>query len=390
MKIAYFDCFSGISGDMINAALINAGLEVKQLRTELDKLNLGGYRVLTEQVMKNSLSATRFAVIEEETQVFRHLNDLTEIIDKSHLKEDIKTGAKSIFRKIASAEAKIHNQPIKKVHFHEIGAVDTIIDVVGALAGLKILGIDRVFCSPINVGSGFVNFSHGRYPVPAPAAAELLKNVPIYSTDSGGELTTPTGAAIITEIAHGFGDMPEMKSECIGYGAGTKDFKQPNVLRVFIGKVLRAADLAMDMISVIETNIDDMNPQIYDHLFDVFFSNGALDVFLSNIAMKKNRPAVKLTVLCDTADEKKFSGLIFRETSSIGVRIRQEKRYKLPREIQKIQTEYGEIKIKISKLRGEILSRVPEYDDCKRIAREKGIPLKMIYDAVLQSISGKP
>ncbi|MFQ5584290.1 MAG: nickel pincer cofactor biosynthesis protein LarC, partial [Calditrichia bacterium] len=284
----------------------------------------------------------------------------------------------------------IHNQPIKKVHFHEIGAVDTIIDVVGALAGLKLLGIEKVFCSPINVGSGFIDFSHGRYPVPAPAAAELLKDVPIYSTDSGGELTTPTGAAIITEIAHGFGDMPEMKTERIGYGAGTKDFKQPNVLRVFIGEILQPTDLEMDLVSVIETNIDDMNPQIYDHLFDVLFSNGALDVFLSNIAMKKNRPAVKLTVLCDNADEKKFSGLIFRETSSIGVRIRQEKRYKLSREIQKIQTEYGEVKIKISKLRGEILSRVPEYEDCKRIAREKGIPLKMIYDAVLRSISSKP
>jgi len=256
--------------------------------------------------------------------------------------------------------------------------VDTIVDVVGALVALEILDVEQVFSSPLNVGSGFVEFSHGKFPVPAPATAEILKGVPVYSTDTTGELVTPTGAAIIAEVAGSFGDMPMLTTQAVGYGAGERDREQPNVLRVFIGDLASNDDPERDTVSVIETNIDDMNPQFYESVFEKLFANGALDVFMTNIMMKKSRPAIQLTVLCTPEKEPQLTQLIFEETTTIGLRIRQEARRKLQREVREIETEFGKIKFKVSLLDGKILNHSPEYEDCKKIALAHGLSVKEV------------
>jgi uncharacterized protein (TIGR00299 family) protein len=387
MKIAYFDCFSGISGDMIIGALLDAGLDFETFKSEIAKLKLTEYDISLQKITKQNLAASKFEIVDMGNKVYRHLKNLDEIVDSSELEPDIKRQTKNIFLRIAQAEAKVHNRPLEKVHFHEIGAIDTIIDVVGALIGLNLLSIKKIYCSKINVGSGFVEFSHGKFPVPAPATAEILNDIPIYSTNSKGELVTPTGAAIISEICQDFGDMPEMKLETVGYGAGTKEYEHPNVLRIFIGECLPEGVLEKDTVSIIETNIDDMNPQIFDYVFERLLEEDALDVFITNIAMKKNRQAVKLTVICEKKDEQKLSEIILRETKSIGVRIRKENRKKLTRKISKITSKYGKIKIKISSMGGEVITSTPEYKDCKRIAREKGIPLRIIMDEAIGVIN---
>ena len=382
MKIAYFDCFSGISGDMILGALLDAGLDFELFQSELTKLNLPNYKLKQQRVSKQNLSATKFDVIDLEKKNYRHLKDLNRIVEKSGFDEKLKMRAKEIFLKIAKAEAKIHNQSIEQVHFHEISAVDTIIDVVGALVGLKLLNIEKIQSSKLNIGSGFVEFSHGKWPVPAPATAEILKGVPVYATDCKAELVTPTGAAIICTIADAFGDLPEMTTESIGYGAGSQDLEHPNVLRVFIGERITQAAFEQDTVSILETNIDDMNPQFYDNILEELLQNGALDVYLTNVSMKKNRPGIQLTVLTRPEDADKFAQFIFRSTTSIGVRIRQEKRKKLKRTIQEVDTKFGKVKFKISSLNGEVLNRTPEYEDCKRISKEQNIPLKVIYKEI--------
>lgn len=379
LKIAYFDCFSGISGDMIIGALLDAGLELDHLKTETSKLNIQNFEIKSEKVVKHNIAATKFDVITHEEKHYRHLKELLKVVENSKLDEDVKTKANDIFLKIAQAEAKIHNQLLERIHFHEIGALDTIIDVIGALVGFKKLGIEKIHCSKLNVGSGFVESSHDKFPVPAPATAEILKGIPIYSTSANAELVTPTGAAIITTLADKFGTMPVMETESIGYGAGTRDLEQPNVLRVFIGNLIQQSNSEKGMVFIIETNIDDMNPQIYDYLMEKLFQNGALDVYLTNILMKKNRPAIKLTVLSTLEDKEKLIKIIFEETTSIGIRIREEKREILRREIKIINTKYGKMKVKISKLNGKIINIIPEYEDCKRLAKEKKIPLKQIY-----------
>ena len=382
MKIAYFDCFSGISGDMILGALLDAGLDFELFQSELTKLNLPNYQLKQQRVSKQNLSATKFDVIDFEKKKYRHLKDLNRIVEESGFDEKLKTRAKEIFLKIADAEAKIHNQSIEQVHFHEISGVDTIIDVVGGLVGLKLLNIEKIQSSKLNTGSGFVEFSHGKWPVPAPATAEILKGVPVYSTDCKAELVTPTGAAIICTIADAFGDLPEMTTESIGYGAGTQDLEHPNVLRVFIGERKTQAAIEQDTVSILETNIDDMNPQFYDNILEELLQNGALDVCLTNVSMKKNRPGIQFTVLARPEDEDKIAQIIFRNTTSIGVRIRQEKRKKLKRTIQEVDTKFGKVKFKISNLNGEVLNRTPEYEDCKRISNEQNIPLKVIYKEI--------
>ncbi len=378
-KIAYFDCFSGISGDMIIGALLDAGAEFHRLKAELAKLPLSDYELHTQKISKQHITATKFDVVDKGQTAYRHLKDLNAIVEDSNLPEEIQKRAKNIFLRIAQAEARIHGQPIEKIHFHEIGAVDTIVDVVGALICLKLLKIDKVFCSKINVGSGFVEFSHGKFPVPAPATAELLKGVPIYSSDIQMELTTPTGAAIITEIASGFGELPVMVPETIGYGAGERDLSQPNVLRVFVGHQEISSDLDQDRIVIMETNIDDMNPQWYDTVMEKLLQQGALDVYLTSVLMKKGRPAIKLTVLARIGDEGKLARLIFQETTSIGIRMREEMRKKLHREIKEVNTQFGKVKFKIARLGDEIINATPEYEDCKRIAHENNLTLKKVY-----------
>ncbi len=380
--IAYFDCFSGISGDMLIGSLLDAGLDFEALQAELTKLPLTGYELAVRKVSKQHLAASKFDVIDKGQKAYRHLKDLNEIVDSSTLSAEIKKKSKQIFLRIAAAEAKIHGMPLEKVHFHEIGAVDTIIDVVGALTGLALLDVKRVLCSRLNVGSGFVTFSHGTYPVPAPATAAILQDVPIYSSGVEGELVTPTGAAIIAEVAESFGPMPTFEVQQIGYGAGDKELLQPNVLRVFLSKEEQDPDLESDEVCIIETNIDDMNPQLYEAVFEQLFAAGALDVYMTNIMMKKSRPAVKLSVLCRPLETRKFEKIILAETTSIGLRVRTEKRRKLKRELRQIDTSLGKIQFKLALLAGEVVRVTPEYEDCKKIAAEAGLPLAEVIDRV--------
>lgn len=381
MKTAYFDCFSGISGDMLIGALLDLGLDINFLKKELEKLNLKGYNIEFKKIVKNGISAIKFDVVENHKHHHeeRSLKEINKIIGNSKLDNETKNTIKKIFLKIGAAEAKIHNKPVDKIHFHEIGAIDTIIDVTGAVIGFKKLGIGRIYCSKLNVGTGFVEFSHGKWPVPAPATAEILKDIPIYHNNIEAELVTPTGAAIITTLSSEFGEMPAMKVEKIGYGAGSRDLKQPNVLRVFLGKMENGGNEA---INIIETNIDNMNPEIYPYVVDKLMENGALDAYLTSIIMKKGRPAVKLTVLAEQKDTDKLCNIIFGETTTLGVRIFQAQRKKLEREIKTIKTKYGNIRVKISKLDNKIQNIMPEYEDCVKIAKAKKIPLKRVYGEV--------
>ena len=378
--LAYFDCFSGISGDMLIGSLLDAGLDFDALQAELAKLKVEGYTLSVRKVSKQHLSASKFDVIDPGQKAYRHLQDINEIVDAAALSPTVQEKAKRIFARIAAAEAKIHDMPVEKVHFHEIGAIDTIIDVVGTLVGLELLGVTSVLCSRLNVGSGFVTFSHGKYPVPAPATAELLTGVPVYATEIEGELVTPTGAAIITELAEFFGPMPTLEIGQVGYGAGDKEFAQPNVLRVFLGKSHSAFDAEADEVCVIETNIDDMNPQLYETVFEKVLSAGALDVFTSNILMKKNRPAVKLSVLCQPGDESRLAEVLLVETSSLGVRVRYESRQKLRRESLTVQTSLGQVRFKLGMLAGEQVKASPEYEDCKKIAAATGLPVRVVIE----------
>jgi len=320
MKIAYFDCFSGISGDMIIGALIDLGLDINFLKMELGKLNLKDYKIEAKKSVKNKISATKFNVIEKAHKSHdeeRNLKEINKIIEDSNLENKIKKTIKKIFLKIAAAEAKIHNKPIGKIHFHEIGAIDTLIDIAGAVIGLKKLGVEKVYCSKLNVGTGFVEFSHGKFPVPAPATAEILKGVPVYNNNIEGELVTPTGAAIITTWAEAFGELPVMEIEKIGYGAGAKNLKQPNVLRVFLGEYDDEYKNQNEVINVIETNIDNMSPEIYPYVIDKLMENGALDAYLTNIIMKKGRAAIKLTVLSKVEYTDNLCNTIFDETTTL-------------------------------------------------------------------------
>ena len=383
MRIAYFDTFSGISGDMIMGALIDLDLDINFLKKELGKLNLKGHTIEAKKIVKNGISATKFYLIEKHKHHDeRNLKEINKIIGNSKLDDEIKITIKKIFLKIAQAEAKIHNMPINKVHFHEIGAIDTIIDVAGAVIGFKKLGIENIYCSKLNVGTGFVEFSHGKFPVPAPATAEILKGIPVYHNSIEAELVTPTGAAIITTLAEKFGKMPTIKVEKIGYGAGTKDLEQPNVLRVFYGELESGKN---ETINVIEANIDNMNPEIYPYVIEKLMENGALDAYLTSIIMKKGRPAIKLSVLCEIKDTNKLCKIIFDETTTLGVRIFTAEKRKLDREIKTIKTKYGNVRVKISKLNNKIQNVMPEYEDCARIAKKYKIPLKRVYGEVKKS-----
>ena len=378
MKIAYFDCFSGISGDMTLGALIDLGLDFNFLKDELKKLHLKGYAIKAKKIVKNGISATKFDVIaKNEHHHERNLKEINEIIKNSKLEDEIKDKIKKIFQRVAAAESKIHKKPINKIHFHEIGAIDTIIDVAGAVIGLKKLGIKQIYCSRLNVGTGFVKFSHGNFPVPAPATAEILKNVPIYHNNIEAELVTPTGAAIITEFAENFGEMPVMEVDKIGYGAGTKNLEQPNVLRIFLGNLEKNQN---QTINIIEANIDNMNPEIFPYVVDKLIEKDALDAYLTNIIMKKGRPGIKLTVLCNAKDTEKLSKIIFDETTTLGIRIFHAERKILQREMRKVRTKYGAARVKISKLNNEIKNISPEYEDCFRIAKKEKIPLKKVYE----------
>ncbi len=386
MTLAYFDCFSGISGDMTLGALVDAGLPIENLRSELEKLRLAGYEITALKVMRSGIAATKVHVcLDEKEQPARHLADIRTIIGSSDLSAAVKQRSIGIFERLARAEAKVHGTTPEKVHFHEVGAVDAIVDIVGSAIGLEALGITSVQASAINLGSGTVRTAHGLLPVPGPATAELLAGVPCYGSSTPFELTTPTGAAILSSICSSFGTMPRIKVHRAAYGAGDRDIEgQPNVLRVMIGEPESAYD--EDRSIVVETNIDDMNPQIYDYLIEKLMALGARDVYLTPIVMKKGRPAVLLSVLIDAALTDAVCDTIFRESTSIGVRISEVGRKKLTREIREVETGYGTVRIKVSMKDGELMSATPEYEDCRKIAETRNVPLKQVIDAAKRSL----
>lgn len=380
MTLAYFDCFSGISGDMTLGALVDAGLPIEVLRSELEKLNLPGYTISSEKVRRSGLSATKVhVVLDKKKQPTRHLADISRIINGSSLSPVIKQKSLSIFQQLAEVEATVHGTTPEKVHFHEVGAVDALVDIVGSVIGLEHLGITEIIGSPVNVGSGTIHTAHGKLPVPAPATAELLRNIPLYSSSITFELTTPTGAAIISTLASSFGPLPQMKVGRIAYGAGNKDIPgQSNALRLMIGELLPVYD--EDTSTLIDTNIDDMNPQLYDHVIEKLLAQGAQDAFLTPIIMKKGRPGILLSVLCDRSKSDAVLDTIFRETTSIGVRIGETGRKKLSREVREIETVYGRVRVKISRRGDEIMTITPEYEDCRKLAEEKQVPVKTIIE----------
>ncbi|MGB9442324.1 MAG: nickel pincer cofactor biosynthesis protein LarC [Desulfobacterales bacterium] len=385
MKIAYFDCFAGASGDMILGALMDAGLPLDKLKNELAKLELDHYDLQVEKVAKRGLGGSQAKVLIDDHHHHdhhRHLHHIEEIIGQSNLSDPVKTKSLAIFRRLAEAEAKVHRTTIDAIHFHEVGAMDAIIDVVGSVAGLSALGIEKVYCSPMHVGTGTVECAHGTLPVPAPATAELVRNKPIFSTDVEGELLTPTGAAILTTLADDFCPMPAMILEKVGYGAGRSDPSIPNLLRISIGEAAEEVKgLESERVAVIETSIDDMNPQIYDYVMEKMLKMGVMDVFLIPIQMKKNRPATLLTVLCSPGMVGQIADFLVTETTTIGLRWRIDSRLKAVREIKEIETPYGVIKFKVAKTGNRTVNVSPEYEDCKRVAMEKNIALKDVLEA---------
>jgi uncharacterized protein (TIGR00299 family) protein len=384
MKRAYLDCSSGISGDMFLAALLDAGVDARRLLRELKKMRLGFYEFKLTRAVRGNLVGARVDIRIPAQQPPRKLGDIEEMMGKTELAETVKEKALKIFRRLAEAEGKLHNLPPGEVHFHEVGAVDAVIDIVGACLGLELLEVSELVCSPLNVGGGRVEAEHGSLPVPAPATAELLKEIPIYSTGIEGELVTPTGAAIVSTLAASFGPMPAMKVERIGYGAGEKDIPgQANVTRLFVGEsveVVKAQPGAAgdELVSVIEANLDDMSPQLYGYFVEQALAAGALDVTCSAVQMKKNRPGLLVTVLCAPESSDALAELLFEQTTTIGLRIYEARRKVLERELVSVETPYGEVRVKVAKREGKVLNVAPEYEDCQRLAAEKSVPLKEV------------
>jgi uncharacterized protein (TIGR00299 family) protein len=445
MRIAYLECFSGISGDMFLGALVDAGVPPELLRETVAALGVGA-KLEISTVMRSGISATKVDVwvdgekdmpreeywakhdVEhahshahshshhhahehshshehshgeesragaptdvahsehtphnhEQGHAHRGLTEIRKIISGAAISETAKKTSIRIFEALGAAEAKIHSAPIESIHFHEVGAVDAIVDIVCAAVGAEALGAEEFVCSPLNVGGGSVKCAHGAFPVPAPATVELLKDAPAYSSGVQAELVTPTGAAIAATLANRFGAFPEMKIEKSAYGAGSRDFPgHPNVLRIVIGEALssRTAKTTSETISVLEANLDDLNPQVFGYVMDRLLDEGALDVFGVPVQMKKNRPGTLLTVLCKPPDAEKLMKVLFAETTTLGVRRREESRQTLARRWENVRTEWGEVRIKIASMNGTVTNYAPEYEDCRRIAAEHHVPLKTV------------
>ncbi|MBN2084012.1 MAG: nickel pincer cofactor biosynthesis protein LarC [Anaerolineales bacterium] len=379
--IACFDCFSGISGNMTLGALLDCGIAPDTLRRELGKLNLGGYRLEINETHKSGLRGTAVEVRMDEKQPHRHLADIETIIQSGALAERVRERSLRTFRALAEAESKVHGEPVEKIHFHEVGAVDAIVDIVGTAICLELLGVDRVYSSPLHIGAGTVQSAHGLLPVPAPATAELLRGVPVYGRDVDAELVTPTGAALLAGLTADFDGAPPMRVGFVGYGAGTRDLPWANLLRVTVGSAEDGP--AGEHVLVVEANIDDMNPQWYEHVLERLFDAGALDVYLAPIQMKRNRPAILLGMLVDESKLDGALGVLFSETTTIGVRMHPVERRKLEREERTVETAYGPVKVKIACWEKRVMNAAPEYRDCLRLAEEKRIPLKEVWQAAL-------
>lgn len=387
MKLAYFDCFSGISGDMTLGALVDAGCHVEHLRSELRALAVPGWELSAEKVWKNGMAAVRVKVKSEEQGKHRALHAILEILQKSTLAAPIRQRAAAIFTRLGEAEARVHDVPLEQIHFHEVGAVDAMVDIVGACIGFHALGVEKFACSALNVGGGMVKMAHGILPVPAPATANLLQGKPTYSNGVQKELTTPTGAAIVATLCDSFGPQPPMSIHAIGYGAGAADLEgQPNVVRIMIGETVeKTVAGGGEEIAVIEVNLDDMNPQIYGFFLEKALASGALDVYTTPVQMKKNRPGTLLTVLCKPEDTNTLMSLIFAETTTFGARTYRAQRRTLPREFLIVSTDFGEVRIKVSRVDGRILHVAPEYDDCRKLAVEKNVPLQRVISEALRA-----
>lgn len=388
-RAAYFDCYSGISGDMILGALFDLGVDPRKIRKALSTLDLKGYKLKTKQVKRGLISGTKAEVRIDKSPpakpTARKYSDIKKLLTDSDLSSVVKKNSQEIFKRIARVEAAIHKTTLDKIHFHEVGAVDSIVDIVGGVVAIESLKIDKIFASPLNVGEGFVQCAHGCLPVPAPATLKLLKGVPIFSSGIEKELTTPTGAAMIGFYADKFGSLPGMRIVDDGYGAGDHIIPEmPNMLRVVLGDIYDEPD---EELVVIETNIDDMNPEFYESVMDSLFKAGALDVYFTPIIMKKSRPANKVSVLSSEKDREILSEILLRDTSSFGVRFYRVGRMVLEREIKSVKTSWGLVKVKIGKFEGEVVQISPEYEDCKIISLKKKVSIKMIHDeARLQAI----
>jgi uncharacterized protein (TIGR00299 family) protein len=385
MKAAYFDCFSGVSGDMMLGAVVDAGCPVEVLRNSLRGLELPGWEVSAERVWKNGVAATHVRVKTEETQAHRSLSTILGILEKADLPGEVKGRAAAMFRKLGEAEAAVHNVALERVHFHEVGAVDAIVDITGACIGFTELGIETFACSPLNVGGGTVKMVHGILPVPAPATARLLLGKPTYSSGLQRELVTPTGAAIVATVCESFGPQPAMKVGAVGYGAGAADVEgQPNVLRIMVGEISgNVLDGNGGAIRILEANLDDMNPQIYGYLLEKALAAGALDVFTTPIYMKKNRPGTLVSILCKPEDETRFRAMLFAETTTLGIRSHLVERLALPREHVSVATRFGDVRVKVAKSEGRLLHASPEFEDCRKLAEAKNVPLQEVMEQAM-------
>ena len=414
MKIAYFDCFSGISGDMTLGALVDVGVPPEVLTTGLAPLKLDAeFSLHFEKAVKHGITGTR-AIVDvhpahadaphvhdhhhehhhHEHGPSRHLSDIFKLLDDSGLDSEVRDTAKRVFDRLAEAEAKVHNTTKANVHLHEVSGIDSIVDIVGSVIGLVHLEVDAVYASPLSLGRGFVRCAHGLMPVPVPGTMELLQGVPIQQTDIPKELVTPTGAALITTLSQEFGVMPQMRLDRVGYGAGTRDLEQrPNLLRLCLGEKTSDSHshtthhhAETDSVDIIETNVDDMSPEITGYVTTQLFANGALDVFLTPTFMKKGRPATQITVLCPTTHRDKLIELLLMETTTFGVRLSSADRVKLRRDFKQVETQWGAIQAKCGYLNGALIKTVPEYEDCKRLAEENNVPLQQVYAEALSNL----
>ncbi|HLN56320.1 MAG TPA: nickel pincer cofactor biosynthesis protein LarC [Bacteroidales bacterium] len=390
MKILYYDCFSGISGDMNLGAMIDIGVDRNHLISELNKLNVKGWELIVERDQRHGINGTKVTVKQTRHEhAHRHLSDIEKIVNDSSLDPGTKELSKKIFMKVAQAEAKVHNVPLDHVHFHEVGAIDSIVDVVGAAICFNALNVEGVFVSPVELGGGFVKCDHGKLPVPAPATAEIVKGMTVRYGGVNFEATTPTGAAILAALGTEFSPAKPLRIEKTGYGIGQKENPDvPNILRVFLGETAQDGEKGHEALHL-ECNIDDMNPELYDYVSEKLFKAGAADVFLTNIIMKKGRPGIVLNVICEKGIAEAVKGVIFQETTSLGIRTIPFMKDTLVRKLETINTEFGAVNIKRSFFRDREVSVKPEYDDCKRIASEKNIPIKEVYNHILSKLISK-
>jgi len=397
MGILYFDCSAGAAGDMILSSLLDLDLNLEQLKTQLTLLPLSGYTIKTVETKKNGFRALQVIITVTDKQPSRHLPEITNMISSSKLSPGVQEKSLAIFQTLARAEAKVHGISEAQVHFHEIGAVDSILDIVGSAAALEMLDIHTIYASPLPLGSGWAKTSHGRIPLPAPATMEIIKDcsIPSYGLPLQEETVTPTGAAILGTLCSGFTAFPHMIVKNIGYGAGSKDFDHPNMIRSFHGRAssskqnphnpgsLLELSILSEPVEIIEANIDDLNPEIYDHVMECLFSCGALDVYFTPIQMKKNRPAVKITILANPSISNHVGEILLRETTTLGYRRQSVEKIMLPRKHVPVKTPWGTVRVKVAGPYPDYCNMAPEYEDCLRIAREKGIPLKQIYHYVM-------